>query len=76
MKTLSEAVQAAIVSEAGSTYRNIILSVIRDGNLAETEKVMAFATTITENYIKIVLNSLTNKPQRSDEAFLKELGVK
>lgn len=56
MKTLNEAVQIAIISEAGSTYRNFILCTIKDG--APYEQSFSKASKLVQEFIDLMSKNL------------------
>lgn len=60
MKTLSEAVQVAIISEAGSTYRNFILGAMRDTSYLDYPEIMAAAKEVASGFVESMTAKITS----------------
>ena len=57
MKTLSEAVQLEIISQAGSTYRNLVLGLTKDSN-DSLSTISDNAKLVSEKFIAMIIDRL------------------
>lgn len=56
MKTLPIEVQVAIINEAGSTYRNSFLSMLRDASIDQVGQVAKNASEIADHFIEKIVS--------------------
>lgn len=62
MKTLSTEVQAVIVTEAGSIYRNVLLSCLKEYGVINHNH----AKESTQHFITMILDNIADAVERTD----------